>query len=306
MNKEISKVYSLITSCLNSKNKFFFWLFVRLVSALFPLLTLYLFSRVIYLLEINTSLQPLILIIILIALTRLLDNFTRLKSIYKLEDIISDTSFNLHNYFINDLKSESKTERHESIQAIRNFTDATILTLRLLRQPGVDSLVSLIIIPIIIFVLDPSLFIIEIAYILIYLVTDFYTTQHYIRLKDIQNAKTEQYYAKLQDDNDIDLEQKSYSRHFYRLTHWCFIEWFSLQNLSIFFYCLSLVYLIFTVTQHQKQISDIVLFMGYLIQTQTFLNSLSEIHDGLADTSVALEHLAKNRSISAIDLSDLT
>jgi len=45
--------------------------------------------------------------------------------------------------------------------------------------------------------------------------------------------------------------------------------------------------------------------MGYATQTQTFLNSFSQIKDSLTDMNVGLKHLAKNQSISSVNLEDL-
>ena len=45
--------------------------------------------------------------------------------------------------------------------------------------------------------------------------------------------------------------------------------------------------------------------MGYVASTQTYLNSLSEIKDNLANMTVAIDHLARNKSISVLDLDDL-
>ena len=137
------------------------------------------------------------------------------------------------------------------------------------------------------------------------MIIDYYTTQKYIKLRDTHNSKVEGYYAKLQESNDTELEQKTFTRHFTRLTNWNFIEWFILQNNAIFFYCLIFAYAIISVYSGYKQISDIVLIMGYVASTQTYLNSFSEIKDSLADMTVAVDHLAKNKSISVIDLDDL-
>ena len=52
-------------------------------------------------------------------------------------------------------------------------------------------------------------------------------------------------------------------------------------------------------------ISTVVLIMGYVVQTQVLLNSISQIIDSLTDMLVGLEHLAKNQSVSAINLEDL-
>jgi len=126
-----------------------------------------------------------------------------------------------------------------------------------------------------------------------------------MRYRDIQNLKTEVYFAKLQDSNDFDLEEKTYSRHFSRLSKWSFKEWFALQNTAVFFYALILLYLIYFYYSGQKTISEVVLIMGYANQTQVFLNSFSNIKDSLTDMFVSLEHLAKNKSVSVINLSDL-
>jgi len=127
----------------------------------------------------------------------------------------------------------------------------------------------------------------------------------YVKFRDIQNTKIESYYAKFQESNDVDLEQKTFTRHFTRLSNWNFIEWFLLQNTAVFFYTLIFAYSIVAVLNGQKQISDVVLIMGYVASSQTFLNSFSEIKDSLTDVTVAIDHLARNKNISVIDLDDL-
>ncbi|MDD2483010.1 MAG: hypothetical protein PHE32_00480 [Candidatus Shapirobacteria bacterium] len=305
MSKKTRQVVRLIFQIIQNKPVFFFWIFVRFISAIFPLVTVYLFSKTINLVETKADFSTIFFSIIIIFVIRIVDNFTRLKSIAKLDECISEISFDVHNYFINNIKTETKLERHESIQTIRNFADATTWTLRLFRQPGIDSIISLISIPIILLVVDFKVFVLEIAYIIIYYIIDYYTTQHYVNFKDIQNTKTESYYAKLQENNDVDLEQKTFSRHYSRLSNWYFTEWFTLQNTAVFFYCLIFAYLIISISTGTKMISDLVLIMTYIGSTQNYLNSFSEIKDSLADTAVAIDHLAKNKAITAIDFDDL-
>ena len=270
-----------------------------------PLLTIYLYSLVVSNIENKVSYSSVFFLVLIILTVRLVDNFLRLRSIYKLEECISNIGFDVHNYFIQDLNADNKEERHQSIQAIRNFSDASSLTLMLFRQPGIDSIVSLITIPIIFWFLDGRIFILEIVYIAIYMLIDYYTTQKYSKLKDLQNSKVETYYGKLQETNDVELEQKAFTRHFKRLSNWNFTEWFILQNTAVFFYCLILGYCIISVFSGVKQISDLVLVVGYVTSTQAYLNAFSEIKNSLADMNVAIAHLAKNKCISAIDLDDL-
>jgi len=305
MNKKTLKIIKLIWQVIQNKKRFLFWFFVRFFSVFLPLLTIYLFSKVINLVEIKADFSSIFFLILVTLAIKIIDNFTRLRSVTKLDECISDIGFDIHNYFIKDLKSETKLERNESIQAIRNFSDATALTLELLRQPGIDSIISLITIPFIMLSVDARISILEVVYIIVYFVIDYYTTQRYVILKDFQNTKVESYYAKFQETNDIDLEQRTFSRHYTRLSNWFFTEWFTLQNTAVFFYILIFVYLIISVYTGTKLISDLILIMTYVASTQTYLNSSSEVKDSLADVDVAVSHLAKNKAISVIDFDDL-
>lgn len=305
MNRETRKVFAFVLKIISDRTGLFFWTTIRFISAILPLLTIYLYSLIIKQLETKLSWSAVFLTIILTFIVRIVDNYLRLISITRLEKVISDIGFDIHNFFLSDLQSESKEDRHAAVQAIRNFSDASSVTLNLIKQPGIDSVVSFLIIPVILFAVDFPSFVITIAYVSVYFLIDTYTTQRYAQLKDIQNSKTEAYYAKLQDSNDFDLEQTSYTRHFSRLCKWGFTEWFALQNSAVFFYCLNLLYLVHGVSTGQQDISHLVLVMGYTTQTQTFLNSFSQIKDSFTDMDVGLKHLAKNKAISSVSLEDL-
>ena len=305
MDRRSYRVISFILHLATNKKSFFFWLSVRFVSAILPLITIYQFSHVVGLLEAKSPFINIFWALIWIFVVRIVDNFLRLRSITKLEYEIASISFDIHNFFLSDLKTNTKLERHEIVQSIRNFADASSVTLNLIKQPGIDSVVSLVLIPPILFLLDTRVFVLNFAYIFVYIAIDTYTTQRYAHLKDILNTHTETYYAKLQDSNDFNLEQKSWSRHFRRVANWGFSEWSYLQNTAVIFYSIILLYLIYLVTIGDKQVSDVVLIVGYVTQTQVLLNSLSSIKDSLTDMLVGLQRLAKNQIVSAVDLDDL-
>ena len=306
MNRKSRKVIAFILKLITNKSSFFFWLFVRFISAILPLITIYQFSGIIKLIEQHQSFNQIALAVLLLFIVRVIDNTLRLKSITKLEYEITSISFDIHNLFLAGIHCETKEERHSAVQAIRNFADASSTTLNLIKQPGVDSFVAVLFIPIILLFVDFQIFTVTIAYILIYYFIDYYTTQRYANLKDILNGKTEAYYAKLQDSGDFDLEQKTWSRHFNRVTSWGFSEWSLLQNTAVFFYSVILLYLVSLTVSGSKQLSDVILIMGYVSQIQVLLNSFSSIQDNLSDMNVGLQRLAKNTSISAINLNDLT
>ena len=305
MSKETRSTLRCILTFVTNKNGFFFWFFIRLLSAVLPLYTIYLFGQSVKLLEDHALPSELILNITLILFVRLIDNYTRLLSIHKLEYLINQTEFAVHQILLAGLKSKTKHERHQNIQAVRNLSEAVRTALYVIRQPGLDSLVSFIMTPIILYFLDFKVFIFVNVYILVYHFIDIFTTERYSRLKDIQNAYTEKYFAKLQDTNDVRTELSAYSKNYLKLCNWGFWEWTLLQNTAVIFHVAILFYLIYSVSLGQKQISDLILIMGYVGNTQIFLNNLSTIKDTLTDTNVALLRLAKNRHISAINLSDL-
>jgi hypothetical protein len=305
MSKKTRQIIKLVFQIIKNKSLFFFWIGIRFISAFFPLITIYLFSKTINLVEIKSDFSTIFFFIFSILIIRIIDNYSRIKSVTRLDACISNIGFDIHNYFIDNIKTESKLERYKSIQIIRNFAEATSSTLKIFVQPGIDSIISLVSIPFILLFVDFKVFILVIGYIATYYIIDYYTTQHYFKYKDIQNTKTETYYAKLQGSNDIDLEQKTYSRHFARLSKWCFTEWFTLQNTAVFFYTLIFAYLILSISSGTKLISDLVLIMGYVGSTQVNLNSFSAIKDSLTDTSVSINHLIKDKAITVIDLDDL-
>ena len=153
MSRETRKVFVFVLKIISDRTGLFFWSFVRFISAILPLVTIYLYSLVIKQLESKLSLSTVIITVIIILIVRFLDNYLRLLSTSNLDDIISNISFDIHNFFLVDYKAESKEDRHATIQAVRNFADASSVTLSLMKQPGIDSVVSFLIIPFILFVL---------------------------------------------------------------------------------------------------------------------------------------------------------
>lgn len=305
MYHETRQLIRLIVRLIKTKNLFFFWFFVRFISTFFPLISIYLFSHIIKQIEDGVSFSQVSVTLFAALIVFIFDNFTRLLSIHKLAFIISNTEFGIHQCLLLNVETKDKQLRHEVVQTVRNFAEAVRTTLEIIRQPGIDSLISLFTIPIVLFFLDFRVFIISLAYIAIYYFTDQYTTEKYVQAKDIQNAKTEVYYAKLQDSNNIQDEERQYSHQFNKLCRWGFIEWFSLQNIAVIFYSLILLYLIHSSVNHVKQISDVVLIMGYIASIQVHLNSFSTIKDRLADTKVALARLSNCKNCLSVDLSDL-
>lgn len=294
-----------ILNLISQPSSFLFWLSIRFFSALCPLVTIYLFSQIVSSLETKTSLDQILFWFIILIFVRFVEYFTTSLSVSSLDFIISNTQFNIHNFLLSGLKVSDKSLRHAAIQPIRNFADAVHYALDLFRQPGIDSFVYLIFIPSILFILDFKVFIIVIAYLLVHYFVDYYTTQHYRHLKNLQDARTENYYATLNETNHLENEEKFYTYQFNKLCFWNFKESLVLQFIHLVFYALVLFYLISTVVSGQKHLSDLVLIIGYLTSTQTLLDNFSLIKDRLTDVKIALTRLTRSHTVSSVNLDDL-
>lgn len=305
MSKETRDTIKCILRFIEDKRSFTFWFFIRIVSVLIPPISVYLFSRVIKNLETTRDVRQIIILISLTFCTYILDNFLRLISIHQLQYLINKSELDIQLFFVRNLHTQRKRDRHQAIQSIRNFSEAARLTMEFLRQPGIDGFISLFYLPLIVFFLDFKVFIIQIAYILVYYFTDVYTTEVYSKIKEVQNKRLETYYAKLQDTNDIVYETTLLNKEYLRLNRWGFLEWFFLQNIAVTFFTVIFAYLVVGVYRGQKHISDIFLITSYLSSTQVFLNSISQVKDGLANTKIALSRLSQSKSTS-VDFSDLT
>ena len=296
----------IINNLAENKKPFYGWLFLRFISALFPILTVYLYSMVIKAIEINASFKVTLGIVISVFASRLIDNFTRLLSTYKLDYEIGHIQLDIHHSLVKSIKAKDKKMRHKAIQAIRNFSDAASTTLTIFKQPGIDSLVSFITIPIILFIVDFRIFILQVSYMATYYFIDVYTTEKYTKIKNRHNSKIESYYAKLQSVKKFKFEETHVKKTYRKLSNWGIVEWSILQNISVVFYIFVLFYLVFQVSFGLKSISDLVLVMGYITSTQVFLNNISSIKDSLADTKVALHRLLDKNKSMAVDYDDLT
>ena len=305
MTRETREAIKYIYRLIYEKNQFIFWFFIRIVSVLIPPLSVYIFSQIIRCLETSCSPSRAYFLVFITFVSYLLDNFLRLLSVHKIQYLIYKTESHIQKFFTQDLQLQDKKKRHQAIQTIRNFSDATRLTMEVINQPGIDGFVSLFYLPTLVFFLDFRVFILQIAYILVYFFTDEYTTGIYAKIKEDQNKKIENYYGKLQSSNDISLESSQLLKQYHRLCAHGFWEWFGLQNTAVVFFSLVLIYLVYSVVVGNKQISDVFLLTSYLISTQVFLNSISLVKDRLADTKVAIFRLSKNKTTS-VDFDDLT
>ncbi len=306
MSQDTIRTLRLIYRLTKDKKPFIFWLIIRIISALFPIATIYFFSQVIRAIENKDSLNTILLTVVVVFISRLLDNYTRIISTKKLDYIIVKIQLDIQEILVSSIKTEDKKMRHKAVQSVRNFADASVTMLSIFKQPGIDALVSFFAIPAILLVKDFAIFILQLAYVISYYFIDIYTTGRYVNFKNKHNSRIESYYAKLQTTKNFKYESTTLSSITQKLHNWGITEWFLLQNTAVIFYVIALAYLVYSVSVGLKPISDLVLIIGYIDSTQVFLNNISGIKDSMADTKVALHRLLDDNKSLAVDYDDLT
>ena len=81
MSKKTRQVIKLIFDLIQNKQRFIFWVGIRFLSSFLPLITIYLFSKTINLVEIKSDFSAIFFSILIIFAIRIIDNFTRIKSV---------------------------------------------------------------------------------------------------------------------------------------------------------------------------------------------------------------------------------
>lgn len=305
MSKETRQAIKLILNFISGKQTFYFWLSIRALSVLLPPISLYLFSRVIHCLEFKcptTDTQGLLFFTII---SYVIYNFLKVISMHRLHFLTNRAECDIQGYLVDGLHTKTNKKRHTLIQSIRNFSEAARQTMEVLLNPGIDGIVSLFYLPILVLLTDFRVFIIQGAFILVYYFTDIYTTDHYKRRRDELDKSIEDYYAKLQDSNTVDTENTHLILNYASLSHWNIIEWLTLDNIATVFYGLSLVYLVASYLNGEKEVSQIILLASYFTSTRVFMEAITSVKDKLTDTKVALRRLLRSKHYLSLDFEDL-
>lgn len=305
MTKESRQVALLILRFIEERRNFIFFLLLRIISVLIPPLSVNFFTKSLHCIETNCGQTTLITQLAITISSLFVANTLREISLHNIQYLINKAECDVQSVLIAGFNSKTTKTRHVLIQSMRNFSEAARTTMESLLGPGIDGLVLLIYIPFLTFFVDFRIFIIQIAYICLFYFVDVYTTDKYKDRRDDLDKNIENYYAKLQDSNKIDEENTALVngyQNIYTFTMW---EWLSLQNINAFFYSSILVFLIISLQNKEKQISDVVLLTSYLASTQSFLVTLSQVRDKLTDTKVALRRLLKSRAYNSVGFEDL-
>lgn len=289
-------VIKFLRILLQHRKMFLFWSIVLAISAVGPVLNVYLVTELINdVVEYQEITQTALSLLVGIFLVDFFDNTLRLLSKTRIAKICYSIQFETQ-VFLMKVISPKETSREKVIKAIENLTNSLSALLNYVKENGISALTKFVAIPIILFTINTKIFIIEILYILIYFLLDYLTTKQYQKKVDKVNEKLEDYFEGIIQDGRKP-PKRSLILQISKREDFTFWEWNILQHLSRYFYLFVIIISIFEIVSGQAEIGALLLYTGYMVQTQGFLNILSVLFDRIADVSIGLKRVAQKGGV---------
>ncbi len=270
--------------------KFLMWLLVLIISATGPLITTYIFSRGVNALETNQSLKSVVMIFFLFLGVSMVEAVIRIAAKTRLHWFIETKLIRLQEGFIKTVKIRSK-HRRPVVQSVRNLTRAVQTFSNYFINSGVAGLVSFISVPFILYFVDKQVFFVEMALILVYLVVTYFFAVKYEKQFERYDESRERYFIRMQKSNKLGQRGRRMGEAIARLQDIRFFEWVSVQNTILVFQFIITFMVVVDIVNGYKGISDLVLIIGYVTQSQRFLNSVTGDINRLMQVRAGIERL---------------
>jgi len=284
-----SAIVKLITKHFKHK-ALYFWFAVRVVSIAGPLINTYVFSQGIDALETG---KPLLLAIKIFAIflgILLIENTIRLVSKNRIAVFVEEILIDVQEELLEDLKPLEHI-RKETIQSVRNLTDAVHFFATFIRNTGVNGFVNFFSVPVILFFIDKRVFALEIVLIGVYLITTFFFSKIYEKHFETFDKAKEYYFSKMLVSNRIEPQAVYIRKSIRGVENIHMYEWLTAQNMIAIFQFMVVSMIAVDIFSGAKQISDLVLIVGYTNQSQTFLNSVTNFVEYLMQVKAGVERL---------------
>ena len=289
-------ISSLIINSLKNR-LFIFWFSVRIVSTAGPLITTYLFASVISALENKKGIEEILIILGVLLGVQIIENFLRLLSKTRIEFYSSRLVITLHQVLLSSSSNE-KPPRKELVQAVINLCQSLDKFILYLKETGISGVVHFFIVPVILFFIDIRVFVLEMLLILIYLGTTFIMTRKYEKIYEKYYESTEGYYAKLFNYGDATSSAGNVLINMRFLQNFVFFMWGSLQNIIAIFQFLVPLIVVADIIAGTRQISDLVLVVGYTKESQGFLNNFTSAYEKFMEVDAGIERLEEDSKLS--------
>ncbi len=250
------------------------WVGVRIVSSFTPLVVTYVFALGVKVIEDGNPPAQAIKVFALLVVIEMVDHVLRLSSKTRIEAYSEAYLINIQTRLIEDI-SPTEENKREVTQSIRNLTQPLRRFVDHMNNNGVTAIVSFIAIPVILFFIDVRVFLLQIVLMLIYTIVTIVFSFPYEKNYEAFDQARENYYSELLAEGKVKKLAELVRAKFMKVQNLRFFEWFTLQNVVSIFNFIIIVLVLKDIYAGTKQISDLVLIVGYTAGTKAFLNELT-------------------------------
>jgi hypothetical protein len=275
----------------NFKNKkFLIWISVRVVSAFGPLLATYIFARGIRYIENGESFDAIIRIFLILLIVEIVEHLLRLLSKTRTSLYSESILMKIQQDLVIEIKPISKIRKY-TIQSIRNLTQSIRGFVIYLYENGIPGLVSFAATPIILFLIDRRIFVIQLILYFIYFLITYFFSLRYEKSFEGFDASRESYYTKIMTSNKIGRQAGFVAKKFKQVEDVTLVEWLTLQNLISVVNFIVVAVLVGDIINGQGQISGLILVVGYTKESKKFLNEITTIVNNFMRVRAGIERL---------------
>ncbi len=273
-----------------------------IVSTAGPLITTYIFSRGISALETHQEFIVVIEFFMIFAIILICENTLRLVAKAKIAVYAEEAIMNIQKTLISFIDPIGE-DRKEIIQAIRNLTDAIGGFIVFARDSGMGAVINFISVPTILFFIDKKIFLLELALITVYIFTTRIFAKIYEKHFEKLDKAKEHYFSQILISNHVVHQAVELLKILARVVRVWALGWISAQNLIAVFNFFVVFLVVKDIVHGTKQISDLVLIIGYTNQSQGFLNSITTAMESLMQIKAGLERVhvvTKSKSLISV------
>lgn len=275
------------------QRKILLWGLVLTISATGPLLTTYMFSRGVGALETNQPLKQVLGLFFAVLAISSVEIFLRIGAKTRINYYVESALIKLQLEFLKNVKVRGKN-RKPTVQSIRNLTRSLQLFAEHFINTGVFGFVSFISVPFILFFIDKRIFFVELTLMLIYLIATFIYAHKYEKLYERYDETRESYFIKMSVSNKVAARGRRMAQAVRKLQNIRFFEWASVQNIYVIFQFIITAIIVVDIVNGFKGISDLVLIIGYTMESKKFLNSVTSDLNRAMQVRAGIERLVIN------------
>ena len=278
--------------------KLYFWLFLRVISTFLPLAFTWIFAKGVAALENGQELKSVVEIFLVLLIVQVTENLIRLGAKTRIHIQVQSMFIEIQEAFVG--MAGSATNRVEIMQSIRNLTNALIGFVMYIVNSGMPGLVQFVSIPIILFLIDKKIFIAEVILIVVYLGIVYYYSKIYEKRFESLDQAHESFYTSIlegKEEKEVDQQGKSVISGIKGVENITLFQWVTMQDLIAIFQFIVVFLIAIDYINGTKQISDLVLIVGYTRESQGFLNSITSGVDSFMQVEAGVERLVETSNV---------